>query len=104
MIHQGVRKNQSEKEHHRHLQNQINVKGIVIYFVVLIYQVSSLYYNVYSGRGGSVMSVKKNKVDDDSDDLTRDLEDPISEPNISEINVSTLSQVKTGMFLCFFQK
>lgn len=41
------------------------------------------------------MSVKKNKVDDDSDDLTRDLEDPISEPNISEINLN-LSQVKTG--------
>ncbi|VVC40429.1 Homeobox domain-like,BRCT domain,SMARCC, N-terminal,SANT/Myb domain,SWIRM domain,SANT domain,SMARCC [Cinara cedri] len=48
-----------------------------------------------SGRGSSVMSVKKNKVDDDSDDLTRDLEDPISEPNISEINVN-VSQVKTG--------
>ncbi|XP_026812991.1 SWI/SNF complex subunit SMARCC2 isoform X1 [Rhopalosiphum maidis] len=48
-----------------------------------------------SGRGGSVMSVKKNKVDDDSDDLTRDLEDPISEPNISEVNLN-ISQIKTG--------
>lgn len=43
------------------------------------------------------MSVKKNKIDDDSDDLTRDLEDPVSEPNISEINLN-LSQVKTGKF------
>lgn len=43
------------------------------------------------------MSVKKNKIDDDSDDLTRDLEDPISEPSISEVNVS-MTQVKTGMF------
>lgn len=47
------------------------------------------------------MSVKKNKVDDDSDDLTRDLEDPISEPNISEISVN-LSQVKTGKFYNHF--
>lgn len=51
----------------------------------------------YSGRGSSVMSLKKIKVEDDSDDLTRDLEDPVSEPNISEVNVN-LSQVKTGMF------
>lgn len=43
------------------------------------------------------MSVKKNKVDDDSDDLTRDLEDPISEPNISEISLN-ISQVKPGKF------
>lgn len=55
---------------------------------------------LYSGRGGSVMSVKKNKVDDDSDDLTRDLEDPISEPNISEISVN-ISQIKTGKVLLF---
>ncbi|XP_050546490.1 SWI/SNF complex subunit SMARCC2 isoform X2 [Daktulosphaira vitifoliae] len=48
-----------------------------------------------SGRGSSVMSLKKNKVDDDSDDLTRDLDDPISEPNISEISVN-LNQSKTG--------
>lgn len=41
------------------------------------------------------MSLKKSKVDDDSDDLTRDLDDPISEPNISEINVN-LNQSKTG--------
>lgn len=52
---------------------------------------------MFSGRGGSVMSVKKNKVDDDSDDLTRDLEDPISEPNISEVNLN-ISQIKTGNF------
>lgn len=42
-----------------------------------------------------MVSVKKNKVDDDSDDLTRDLEDPIPEPNISEINLN-ISQIKTG--------
>jgi len=59
-------------------------------------------YILYSGRGGSIMSVKKNKIDDDSDDLTRDLEDPISEPNISEINLN-ISQVKTGkLYICFF--
>lgn len=43
------------------------------------------------------MSVKKSKVDDDSDDLTRDLEDPVSEINISEISLN-MSQVKTGKF------
>ncbi|XP_050420804.1 SWI/SNF complex subunit SMARCC2 isoform X2 [Adelges cooleyi] len=48
-----------------------------------------------SGRGNSVMTLKKNKVDDDSDDLTRDLEDPIPEPNITEISVN-LNQSKTG--------
>lgn len=42
-----------------------------------------------------MVSVKKNKVDDDSDDLTRDLEDPIPEPNISEVNLN-LTQIKTG--------
>lgn len=49
------------------------------------------------------MSLKKIKIEDDSDDLTRDLEDPISEPNISEISVN-MSQVKTGMFKFFFMK
>jgi hypothetical protein len=46
------------------------------------------------------MNVKKNKIDDDSDDLTRDLEDPVAEPNISEINLN-LSQVKTGKLFVF---
>ncbi|KAK3919431.1 SWI/SNF complex subunit SMARCC2 [Frankliniella fusca] len=41
-----------------------------------------------SGRSPAVVVGKKHKGDNDDDDLTKDIDDPPAEPNVSEVNVS----------------
>ncbi|CAG2068099.1 unnamed protein product, partial [Timema podura] len=44
-----------------------------------------------SGRSPAVGPTKKHKLEEEADDLTKDLEEPLQEPNIAEVPVPKLS-------------
>ena len=57
--------------------------------------------NNYSGRSPAVVNPKKIKSEDEADDLTKDMPEPIPEPNVQEVVVPKPGQSKYILYYTF---